>query len=102
MFGAPKPLELKLFVDKSCTKNYDSKALTAYVTGLTLPLDKLDWKILKVTKGILRVLSISNKPALLMYGTMKSSLKSSKPFHNKNLLLSIASTPSLSQLLLQA
>jgi hypothetical protein len=42
--GTPKPLELEIFVDKSSTKNYDPKALTAYVSRLILLLGKLDWE----------------------------------------------------------
>jgi len=42
--GTPRPLELEIFVDKSHAKNYDPKTLTAYVSRLTLLLDKLDWE----------------------------------------------------------
>jgi hypothetical protein len=48
--GTPKPLELEIFVDKSCAKNYDPKALTAYVSRLILLLDKLDWEALRWPK----------------------------------------------------
>jgi len=54
--GTLRSLRLEIFVDRSCAKNYNPKALIAYALRLTLLLGKLEWEVLKANVRILQVL----------------------------------------------